>query len=516
MATLFPTTVAPRGFVSTDPELAIVDASVRWPVMACFLTAVHWMVVGTFLLVYASSLTHPQDTFPILGWFVDLSNNFSMFTYGRVWAAAVDALVYGWASTAGLGLAAWLLARMSREPIRAPAALMTAVVFWNLGVAIGLTGIFLGDSTGVELLEFPTYASWVLGLAYALFALWAVATYLGRRSSHDHIAQAWVLAALFAFPWLFATGSILLGAPRLPGSGVIQEVINAWYVHGIYTLWLAPLGLGLLYYLIPKISGISIRFGSKAKIAFWTWIVFAPWTAVHDLVGGPFPAETVTTGLILSGLIFIPVALIGMNLVSTAFTAEEKQGHHGGIIFPFLVLAAVAFVLAGLCEQILSIRSANELLRFTMFRECNSFLWVYGFFSFVVFGSIYYIVPRLLDFGWRSTLLIKIHYYTSLYGILLVIAMLGFGGIMQGNTLENSDPQVTIVTASDVAISFHIAATMCISLIAIGNGIFALHLGWMLIDWLRLRVRGNRLAAEVLLEPYEGEAPGQPSEEAAA
>ena len=35
---------------------------------------------------------------------------------------------------------------------------------------------------------------------------------------------------------------------------------------------------------------------------------------------------------------------------------------------------------------------------------------------------------------------------------------------------------------------------MCISLISIGNGIFAFHLGWMLIDWLRLRVRGNRLA----------------------
>jgi cytochrome c oxidase cbb3-type subunit 1 len=517
MATLFPTTVAPRGFVSTDPELAAVDASVRWPVMVCFLSAVHWMVVGTFLLVYASSLTHPQDAFPILGWFVDLSDNFSMFTYGRVWPAAIDALVYGWASTAGLGLAVWLLARTSRAPACSPATLMTAVVFWNLGVAIGLTGIFLGDSTGVELLEFPAYASWILWLAYALFALWSVATYLGRRPGYDHIAQAWVLVALFAFPWLYGAGSILLSTSHpLPGSGVIQEVINAWYVHGIYTLWLAPLGLGLLYYLIPKISGISIRFGTKAKIAFWTWIIFAPWTAVHDFVGGPFPAETVTIGLILSGLIFIPVALIGMNLVSTAFTAEEKQGHHGGVVFPFFVLASVLFVVAGISEQILSIRSANELLRFTMFRECNQLLWIYGFFSFTVFGAIYYIVPRLLDFGWRSAALIKIHYYLSLYGILLVISILGFGGVMQGNILENTDVQVTIVTANDVSISYHIAATMCISLIAIGNGVFALHLGWMLIDWLRLRVRGNRLAAEILIEPYEGDAPAKASEEVAA
>jgi cytochrome c oxidase cbb3-type subunit 1 len=516
MATLFPTRVAPRGFVSTDPELAAVDASVRWPVLVCFLTAVHWMVVGTFLLVYASSLTHPQDSFPILGLFVDLSNNFSMFTYGRVWPAAVDALVYGWASTAGLGLAIWLLARMSRAPACSPAALMTAVIFWNLGVAIGLSGIFLGDSTGVELLEFPYYASWVLWLAYAVFALWAVATYLGRRSGHDHIAQAWVLVALFAFPWLYGAGSTLLSSHPLPGSGVVQEIIGAWSVHGIYTLWLAPLGLGLLYYLIPKISGIGIRYGNMAQLAFWTWIIFAPWTGVHDLVGGPFPAETVTVGLVLSGLIFIPVALIGMNLVSTSFAAEEKQGHHGGIVFPFLVLAAVLFVVAGISEQLLSIRSANELLRFTMFRECNAFLWVYGFFSFVVFGSIYYIVPRLLDFGWRSSLLVRIHYYTSLYGILLVIAMLGFGGVMQGNTLENTNPEVTIATATGVVGSFHIAATMCISLIAIGNGIFALHLGWMLIDWLRLRVRSSKLASEILVEPYAGDAPAPASEEVAA
>jgi hypothetical protein len=35
----------------------------------------------------------------------------------------------------------------------------------------------------------------------------------------------------------------------------------------------------------------------------------------------------------------------------------------------------------------------------------------------------------------------------------------------------------------------------------------------MMIDWLRLRVRANRLASEILLEPYDGDAK---SEEMAA
>jgi cytochrome c oxidase cbb3-type subunit I len=382
-------------------------------------------------------------------------------------------------------------------------------------VAGGLTGIFVGQSTSVELLEFPVYVSWLCWLGFAIFALWSIATFLARRTGNDHLAQAWILAALFCFPWLYGAGNILLAWKPLPGSGVIQELIGAWYFHGILTLWLVPIALGALYYLIPKVSGLGIRFGDKAKLAFWLWLIFAPWTAVHDLVGGPFPADTVTVGLVLSGLLFIPVAIIGFNLVFTAFEAEEKHGHHGGVVFPFVVLAAVSFVMAGAAEQLLSIRSVNETLRFTLFRQCDMFLWVYGFFSFTVYGSIYYIVPRLLDFGWRSAMMVRVHYYTSVYGILLMLALLGFGGAIQGLTLENPDPNVTILEATGVANSYHISATMCLSIIALGNGVFALHLGWMLIDWLRLRVRGNKLAAELLAEPYEGEPAPAPKQEAA-
>ena len=83
--------------------------------------------------------------------------------------------------------------------------------------------------------------------------------------------------------------------------------------------------------------------------------------------------------------------------------------------------------------------------------------------------------------------------------------MLGFGGVMQGITLENRDPQVTIVNASIKSRSPSTSPPRCASAsIAIGNGIFALHLGWMLLDWLRLPRPGQRLAAEILLEPYEG------------
>ena len=144
------------------------------------------------------------------------------------------------------------------------------------------------------------------------------------------------------------------------------------------------------------------------------------------MVGGPFPGGMVTIGLILSGLIFVPVALMGYSLISTCAAGEEK--HHDSVVLPFLTLACGAFVAVGILEEILSFRGANNVLRFTLFRECNLLLWVYGFFSLVVFGAMYYIVPRLLDFGLAPRrFLLKAHYYAAIYGVLLVIAMLGFG-----------------------------------------------------------------------------------------
>ena len=54
----------------------------------------------------------------------------------------------------------------------------------------------MGQSTGVELLEFPAYASALLWCAFALFAYWSILDYLGRRSDADQIGQWWILAGL--------------------------------------------------------------------------------------------------------------------------------------------------------------------------------------------------------------------------------------------------------------------------------------------------------------------------------
>ena len=68
-------------------------------------------------------------------------------------------------------------------------------------------------------------------------------------------------------------------------------------------------------------------------------------------------------------------------------------------------------------------------------------LVIYAFFSMVMFGAIYYILPRLVGCEWLSSSMISLHFWGSAYGGGMMIAMLLFGGIATG--LSFVDPEAT-------------------------------------------------------------------------
>src|SRR6266568_9514408 len=145
-------------------ERALIDASTRVPVLMFYTSAIVWLLLGTLLAGFVSFKLHTPDLF----------SDISFLTWGRVRPAHMNVMVYGWASMAGIGTAIWLMARLCRTVLRYPLLLVAAAGFWNLGVLLGVGGIFLGVSTGYQWLEFPGYAAIILFIAYTLIVSWAV------------------------------------------------------------------------------------------------------------------------------------------------------------------------------------------------------------------------------------------------------------------------------------------------------------------------------------------------------
>src|SRR4030095_1650736 len=96
-----------------------------------------------------------------------------------------------------------------------------------------------------------------------------------------------------------------------------------------------------------------------------------------------------------------------------------------------------------------SVRGPDSVVHFTLFNSAMNDLLLYGFFSMVMFGAIYYITPRLVGCEWLSRTLIKLHFLGSAYGGGMVIASLFFSGLAFGLTV--AEPDSTYAQAIQVA-----------------------------------------------------------------
>src|ERR687887_349872 len=168
-------------------ERALIDASTRVPVLMFYTSAIAWLILGTVLAMVVSFKAHSPGLF----------GDISFLTWGRLRPAHMNIMVYGWASMAGMGTAIWLMARLCRATLRFPLLLAAGAGFWNLGVLLGVCGILLGDSTGYQWLEFPSYAAIILFVAYTLVASWAVLMFRFRRGEQIYITQWYLLGGFF-------------------------------------------------------------------------------------------------------------------------------------------------------------------------------------------------------------------------------------------------------------------------------------------------------------------------------
>src|SRR5215470_8954339 len=464
-------------------ERALIDASTRVPVLMFYASAMVWLLIGTLLAGFVSFKLHSPD------WLSDVS----FLTWGRLRPVALNMVIYGWASMVAMGTAIWLMARLCRTTLRHPLLIVAGIWFWNIGVLIGVIGILLGYSTGYDWLEFPPYAAVVLFVAYALIMSWAVLMFRFRRGEQIYITQWYLLGAFLWFPWLYAAAQAMLFV--VPVQGVMQAAVGWWYGNNLLFLWFGAIGLGTAYYMIPKVIGRPVYSYHLATIGFWTYALFSSWTGMQRLVDGPFPAWMVTASIAAIILTLIPVATVGLNHHMT------MQGYFPLMRYSptlrFTVFGAMAYTVFSLVGVLISLRSVARYVNFTQASIAYSHLGLYAFFTMVIFGSMYYIVPRLVGREWRYASLIKLHFWASAYGVGLMTLMLLAGGFAQGASMEN--PSLAFSESVETVLPYLRGRSLSGILLAAAHFIFAYHFGLMLLGL------GRTSTVPTFLNPVDAE-----------
>ncbi len=440
-----------------------IDASAKWPVLFFFGAALAWLIIGGALELAAAIQLHTPAFLADCAW----------FTHGRLAPAAQNALVYGWGFNAAFAFGLWLMARLSATTLRHGGWLFVSVKFWNVGVLLGVGGILAGYSTSFELLEMPRFVTILLLAAYALIGVWSVTTFSIRNTENVFASQWYLFGAAFWFPWLYAVAQVMLF--RAPVRGVLQPVVNAWYVHGVYGLWFVPVALAAVYYLLPKILGKPIAHYYLAPLAFW-WLALAmAFAGGSRLIGAPVPVWIPTLGTVANFMLVVPVVLIGLNLFGTL--SGRYAALKGSVTLRFVLVSMLAFVLSAALNFAFSIRGFAEIAQFTLLAVLRDWLVFYACFSTAMFAGAYFMLPRLTGREWRSPALVKIHLGATVVGVLLLTVGLGWAGWTQGHMLN--DATVGFTDISKAMTAWFTLRTGGLAILLLGHVAFLLNFAWI-------------------------------------
>ncbi len=453
---------------------AEIDRSLRHPVMFFFTSGAAWLAVSLLLGIIATAKSFAPGFLSCV----------DCLTYGRTFAAHMNVLLYGWCAQAAFGTMIWLMSRLSRQPSQSSGVILTVGHAWNAVIALGTIGILSGNGSGQPWMGFPNFVWPCLIVLYAAIAIWSVIQFRVRRGGHVFISQWYILAALFWFPWTLLTAHVFI---HVIGDGhpVFATAINAWFRSGLLFLFFTPIAIASAYYLAPKVTGRPVYSYSLALFGFWALAVVGPWAGMQKLYGAPIPVWLQYAGAGATILLLIPAIAVSVNILKTVSAKGETVAHSPSLRFS--VAGIIGLAATALFAAALALPGSMSLTQFSIASYGFDIFALYGFFSMCMFGAIYFIVPRITGREWISTKFIRVHFWSSIYGVVFIALFCGLlGGYLQGQAVENfSEPFASAMGRYKI---YTIGMAIGWVFVLLANFFFCFHL---LLMWLRLGRRSN-------------------------
>lgn len=392
---------------------AAIDRSVRWPVLVFFGHGFLWLM----LALAAGFLANCRLVWP------GGPGSLAALSYPRLQPAHLAMLAYGWGCNLAFGTMLWLMARLCRREARGAFTFVVAGAVWNLVVLAGVGSVLAGHGTGFAWLEFPRGAWPVLFASYAVIAGKLLVLFRCRAGQEGYISLHYLVAALFAFPWLLLTAWVFLFVA--PGAAVMSTAVNLWYVGGLQALFFTPVALAALSFLIPKVTGRAGPASNLARAGFWGLVGVGAWTGLQPLVGGPLPAWMPVLSAAACFVLVIPalVVFLGLRAVldgAPGFGPTLRFAAAG--LWAFLGVVVLGALLA----------YGGWYVAFSMALAGQAYAHLLGFFGMAAFAAVAFIMPRVTGCEWPSRESLRTHFWFAVCGIGLLVAFSVAGGFQQG------------------------------------------------------------------------------------
>ena len=222
-------------------------------------------------------------------------------------------------------------------------------------------------------------------------------------------------------------------------AGVQDAFMQWWYGHNAVAFFLTTPFLGLMYYFLPKAAERPVFSYKLSIIHFWSLVFVYIWAGPHHLHYTALPEWASTLGMLFSLMLWMPSwggMINGLLTLRGAWNKVTKDP-----ILKFYVVGITFYGMSTFEGPMLSIKSVNALSHYTDWTIAHVHSGALGWNGFMVFGMVYWLLPRIFQTKLWSEKLMSLHFWTGTIGILLYIIPIYAAGLMQGlmwRAIDNS------------------------------------------------------------------------------
>ena len=405
-------------------------------------SAIFWLtIVDLFGLILALELISP-NLFGGVPWLV----------FSRIRPLHVNGVIFAWLSMMYWGAAFYMLPRLTgRKSMWSENLAVWTARGWNVWFVLGIITIMAGMTQGRE------YAEFIWPLDIFLLILWGanivnvIMTVLQRRVKPLYVVTWWILASPLWLGADYFIGNVVWRPGAIWGNGVsgalstsmADGILNWWYAHNLFGLWLTPMLLAGLYYLVPRITKTPLYSHTLSLISFWGMAFFYTGVGHHHLLQTPTPGWLKTIAILSSMSLLIPVFAFTVNIIMTMRGHWEK--FFTNLPLRFALTGFVFYFLVNVQGSFEAIQSFNRMTHFTNFVVAHAHLALLGAFTFLGMGMIDYIIPQIFKKPLYSNRLAEWQYWLIVIGFLGFFWSLTIAGFIQGQAWMRGIPEVNAI-----------------------------------------------------------------------
>jgi len=362
-------------------------------------------------------------------------------SWGRLRFAHTQGIMLGWLGNAFLAFLYHAVPVLSGRKVFSDRLGLGLFALWNLAVMLpGWVLVLSGVSQPLEWAEFPLAVDLVVILALLLAAIQFLPPFFQRGFENLYVSSWYIIGALVFTLLSYPMGNIV--PEFVPGAA--GAAFSGLWIHDAVGLFVTPLALAILYYVIPASTGRPIYSHFLSMLGFWGLFFLYPLNGTHHYIASVIPMLAQTTAILASFLLGIVVIIVVSNLMLSQRGAGWIPKEPA---LRFASMSVVFYLVVSLQGSAQANMSLNALTHFTDWVIGHSHLAMLGFATFAGISGLLHAWQKLPAAPYHAGY-INWAYWLLTVGITVMVIDLTVAGLVQGELWQSGAPWVESLRAS--------------------------------------------------------------------